>query len=206
MTARWLLLIASLGIASYARADFVLADESVLIDSNLAIRFTQKQIDHTSVEVRNGFLRWAATRSGRRLLRHFTAHEYRIVVREDAEEPAIGRAPEPTMIMFLTASDHTKVKSYDLILNPMPWKPPPGTLLMPNEPSSTTDLIAAAWAAEMLHIELYARGIRLPHHHRDDFQEAWMIIAAELGFPAMTHGDEEPARSHDWRRAARQRR
>jgi hypothetical protein len=51
-------------------------------------------------------------------------------------------------------------------------------------------MMAAAWAAEMLHIDFYARGISLPHHSRSDFQSEWLIIATQLGFPNLPHEDE----------------
>ena len=57
--------------------------------------------------------------------------------------------------------------------------------------------MAAAWAAEMLHIDFYARGIALPHHERDDFQERWMAVAGQLGFGRMTHGMEHDDRSSE---------
>ena len=51
--------------------------------------------------------------------------------------------------------------------------------------------MAAAWAAELLHIDFYSRGISLPHHQRADFQREWRAIAEELGFPTMPHGEDE---------------
>jgi hypothetical protein len=51
--------------------------------------------------------------------------------------------------------------------------------------------MSTAWAAEMLHIDFYARGIPLPHHERPDFQERWQSVASELGFPVLQH-DTDP--------------
>ena len=168
----------------------VLAGEPIHFDSG-SVRFTPRQIEQTSEAVRAGLVRWAATRQGRRLLRHFTTAEYRIVVREDFDEPGIGRAPEPGILTFLATGDRAKTKTYELILNPTPWKLPAGATALPNEPATTADLLAAAWAAEMLHIYLYSKGIRLPHHERSEFQEQWLAVARELGFPGMTHGDRD---------------
>jgi hypothetical protein len=182
-----------------ARADLILAGEPVRLDSDFTIHFTKKQLAQASASIREGFVKWASTEQGKRLLRHFNTAEYQVVVREDLDEPGIGRAPEPGMIAFVTASDRTKVKVYELILNPTPWKLPLGTTALPNEPSSAADLLAAAWAAEMLHIDLYSKGVRLPHHARPEFQEAWRTVANELGFPAMTHGNDDRPR---WREGA----
>jgi hypothetical protein len=51
--------------------------------------------------------------------------------------------------------------------------------------------MATAWAAEMLHIYFYSKGISLPHHTRSDFQDEWRAMARELGFPDMRHDDED---------------
>lgn len=169
----------------------LLAGEPLQVGPDATVHFTKKQLAQSSASVREGFVKWASTQQGQRLLRHFAGAEYQVVVREDLDEPGIGRAPEPGMIAFVAAGDHAKVKVYELILNPTPWKLPPGTTALPNEPATAADLLAAAWAAEMLHIELYSKGIRLPHHGRPEFQEAWTAVAKELGFPAMTHGDDD---------------
>src|SRR5438045_2426515 len=72
-------------------------------------------------------------------------------------------------------------------------RPPPAdaTPMSLDEPSAPAQLMAAAWAAEMLHIDFYAHGISLPHHARADFQEQWREIARELGFPRLPHGDTD---------------
>ena len=72
--------------------------------------------------------------------------------------------------------------------------------------AQTADSAAVVWAInelgsgldvgrEMLHVDFYARGISLPHHQRDDFQSEWQAVAAELGFPALRHNDEDDRRS-----------
>ena len=94
---------------------------------------------------------------------------------------------------MVAATDHTKTKAYDLILNPT-FGLPKGVLSLSGEPSTPADMMAAAWAAEMLHIDFYARGISLPHHQRDDFQTEWEAVAAELGFPTLRHNDEDERR------------
>ena len=58
------------------------------------------------------------------------------------------------------------------------------------EPTTPAQVMAAAWAAEMLHIDFYSRGISLPHHSRTDFQTEWREVARQLGFPYLAHGDE----------------
>ena len=65
---------------------------------------------------------------------------------------------------------------------------------LPNQPATPADMMAAAWAGEMLHVDFYARGISLPHHSRDDFQTEWEAVAVELGFPALRHNDEDERR------------
>jgi len=69
-----------------------------------------------------------------------------------------------------------------------------GDTVKAGEPSTITEMMAAAWAGEMLHIAFYARGISLPHHQRADFQQEWHVMATELGFPNLAHddGDESP--------------
>ena len=58
---------------------------------------------------------------------------------------------------------------------------------MPDEPATPADVMAAAFGAEMLHIDFYSRGISLPHHERPDFQREWRAIAVELGMPGLRH-------------------
>jgi hypothetical protein len=64
----------------------------------------------------------------------------------------------------------------------------------PKGPASAAQMMAVAWAAEMLHVSFYAQGISLPPHSRPDFQDAWRRAASELGFPTMVHDDEDFSR------------
>ena len=141
------------------------------------------EIRNCSPATRDGFARWAATEHGRAIIQHFDG---RIVVSEDLNEDGAGRAPEPGLATL--ASIGTRV--YYLILNPN-FALPAGMVPMPNQPATPADMMAAAWAGEMLHVDFYARGISLPHHPRDDFQSEWEAVAAELGFPALRHNDED---------------
>ena len=71
-----------------------------------------------------------------------------------------------------------------------------GVVALRGHPTTPADLMAIAWAGEMLHIDFYSRGISLPHHSRPDFQEEWHRVAEELGYPSATHTDQvdEPMR------------
>jgi len=169
-------------------ASILLCGEPVDIRGD-RVQFTPKQTRESHAATRAGLVRWAATAQGREILRRFAAPEYQIIVIEDREEPSMGRAPQPGMLTFLNTNDAKKRKTYELILNPMPANVPPDATPLPNQPRTTADFMAAAWAAEMLHIYLYSKGIALPHHERGDFQEAWLAVATELGFPTMQHGD-----------------
>ena len=111
-----------------------------------------------------------------------------------------GRAPQPALATLVAASDHASVKGYVVIVNPE-FRVTKGRNVFPSgQPATQTDMMAAALAGEMLHVDFYSRGISLPHHQRDDFQEAWSLAAAELGFPGLRHDDAE---SGDWRHRQR---
>lgn len=177
---------------------FRLAGERIRFDPMLQPQFTENQIRNTSDATRAGLAKFASTEYGRRLIRRFSNSEYKIVVTEDADESGTGRAPQPGIATLAAANDRARVKTYDLILNPTTFHLPKGMTALPwHEPASAADVMAAAWAGEMLHIDFYSKGISLPHHQRSDFQEEWRILAEELGFPALTHddGDEGEARS-----------
>lgn len=198
MKARLLLAFAALAFGAAFRETpppraFVLADEPIVFDG-LRPRFSDRQLHGSTAATRIGLARWAATESGRALIAHFNTREYRVTVVESREEESSGRAPQPSIATLLSATDHAKVKQYELILNPEygghhAFDPVAG------EPSTPADMMATAWAGEMLHIYFYSEGISLPHHERADFQERWHTVAAELGFPSLRHdGGEEPDR------------
>ena len=174
-----------------ARA-FVMAGESVRFDEKLLPHFTENQMLHTSLETRTGLVRWAETAGGRALIARFNAREYEIDIAEDVSEEGAGRAPQPALGTLVAAGDHGVVKRYVLILNPQSRIPPGRNVFPTAQPVTQTDLMAAAWAGEMLHVDFYSRGISLPHHSRPDFQEAWREVARQLGYPDMKHEDEEP--------------
>jgi hypothetical protein len=161
-----------------ARGAIVLAGETVRFDP--APRFTLRQLRHTAAATRAGLARWAATEHGRQIINALAPKEYDVMVLEDDADRSAGSAPQPSLAILASAGDHTKVKSYVVVLNPTFF-------------GATAELMSAAWAAEMLHVYFYTQGISLPHHPRRDFQEAWRAMAAELGFPAMRHDDEEEA-------------
>lgn len=151
-----------------------------------------REIQNCSAATRDGFVRWATTEHGRAIIEHFDG---RVVVTEDGNEGGAGRAPEPGIATLTSIGERV----YALILNPN-FALPPGIVPLPNQPVTPADMMAAAWAGEMLHVDFYARGISLPHHQRDDFQQEWEAVAAELGFPALRHNDDDE-RSYRHRRA-----
>jgi hypothetical protein len=177
--------------ALLAAAAFVLAGERVAFDAALQPQFTPHQIAATAPEVRAGLARWAATPSGRRLVARFDSDEYAIVIAEDPYEEGPGRAPQPALATLAAFADHGAVKRYDVILNPE-FRIARGRNIFPTrQPATQVDLMAAAIAGEMLHVDFYSRGISLPHHQRRDFQQEWRAIARELGYPDMKHEDDD---------------
>jgi hypothetical protein len=176
-------------VSSVALFAIYLASESVRLDAELRPTFSAHQIASCAASTRAGLARWAATAEGRAILARLRNDEYEVTIVEDATEPAIGRAPHPNAATLIAGE--TQLKRYTLILNPALAaqydNPQALDLGLPRTPA---DVMAAAWAAEMLHIEFYSRGIPLPHHIRDDFQERWRTVALQLGFPRMEHGTE----------------
>jgi hypothetical protein len=178
-----------LALALPLQAKILLAGEPVQIDAAQKVRFTDRQVKSTAVATRAGLDRWARTEQGRWLLRYFAARNLEIVVTEDASEPGSGRAPQPGVATLLASEKMVKV--YELIINPAPADVPKMMTTFAGHPSKTEDFIAATWAAEMLHIYFYTKGVLLPHHGREDFQNAWLAVASQLGFPTLQHGAEE---------------
>jgi hypothetical protein len=181
----------------------VLAGEPVHLDANARISFTPAQTRDTSAATRQGLVLFASTPHGRRLLRKFATNEYTIVVVENDESEDVGNAPEPGIATLVAASDHSINKQYEIVLHPLTFSIPEGATALPNQASTPADQMAAAWAAELLHIDFYSRGISLPHHQRDDFQREWHQIARELGFPTMNHGDDDETERAGVERARR---
>lgn len=170
-------------------AAFILAGEPVQFDGNVRPSFTKLQLTNSADATRAGLTRWAATPEGQRIIRRFDPKEFRVIVSEDFEEGGAGRAPQPGIATLAAAKDHSKLKTYSLILNPT-FGLDRGVVALPGYPTTAADIMAIAWAGEMLHIDFYARGISLPHHGRRDFQQEWRAVADELGFPALVHADE----------------
>jgi hypothetical protein len=168
-------------------ASLVLAGERVQFDSNFTPQFTVNQIQTTSAATRLGLTKWAMTSHGRTLIEYFAANGCEIEIIEDASESGMGRAPQPGLATLI--ANRTQRKTYEMILNPSYFALPQGMAPLPNQPATAADAMAIAWAGEMLHIYFYARGISLPHHPREDFQEQWQAIAAELGMSAVRHDD-----------------
>ena len=170
----------------------LLAGEPVHFDRDLSPQFTLAQLRGTADLTRAGLMKWAATDEGRQLIMRLKDASVEILVIEDAGEPGTGRAPQPGIATLLAAYDRTKIKRYELILNPyLAAEYGRYTSRALGEPVTPVDVMAAAWAGEMLHIDFYAQGIPLPHHYRPEFQERWQRVASELGFPIMRH-DTEP--------------
>lgn len=189
-----LLLIATTAAAA-TRGQLVLASEPIVFDSRFVPHFTPNQIANSNEATRLGLAKWAATARGRSLLEYFTTGAYRISVTEDTIDGGIGSAPQPGIATLVAAADGSVLKNYTLVLNPHLFSVPKGAVALPDQPSTPADVMAVAWAAEMLHIYFYSRGITLPHHPREDFQDEWRTIAAQLGYPALTHddGDDRPS-------------
>ena len=187
----------SLQTSSTNENGFRLASERIRFDANARPEFTENQIRYSAEATRSGLVKWAATPRGRSLILRFNSAEYDVTIREDDQDAGAGRAPQPALATLVAATDHTKTKAYDLILNPT-FRLPKGAIPVSREPSTPADMMAAAWAAEMLHIDYYARGISLPHHSRPDFQSEWHIMATELGFPNLPHEDESERPPRQW--------
>jgi len=166
-----------------------LAHERIAFDQkDCKPRFTQTQIDASAPAVRDGLQAFASTPIGCNAIRRLDTREYDVEVFEETLDNSTGEAPPPSIATIINAVDHAKVKSYELILNPA-FKRTTEIVVFNDEPVTPAQMMAAAWAAEMLHIEYYARGISLPHHSRADFQDEWREIARQLGFPRLPHGD-----------------
>lgn len=172
-----------------------LASESIRFDADLLPEFSEHQIQSTSRSTRDGLVKWAATAEGRAIIARLVRDEYEVTILEDAKEAGVGRAPQPSATTLYTHDNRKRLKRYDLLLNPAlaAQYDNPGALNL-GHPRTPADVMAAAWAAEMLHIDFYARGIALPHHERDDFQQRWFAVASQLGFPLMEHGRHHQSR------------
>lgn len=122
------------------------------------------------------------------MIARFRTPEYQVTIAEDDSEAGPGRAPQPGLATLMSAIDPTRVKEYTLILNPaLANQYGRADRFDLGEPATPRDVMAAAWAGEMLHIDFYADGIPLPHHKRPEFQRRWRTAAIELGFPGMRH-------------------
>lgn len=177
--------------STFIVAVFLLAGQPVHFDATGRPQFTASQVSATALPTREGLARWAVTGHGREIVAAFDVPEYVVDVIEDDTEEGMGRAPQPGIATLVAAVDHSKRKTYEVVLNPRFFRMPEGMTPLPNQISTPADMMAAAWAGEMLHIYFYARGISLPHHDRADFQSEWRGVAAELGMPSLTHGDED---------------
>jgi hypothetical protein len=171
---------------------FVLADEVIRFDADLRPQFSANQLRKTDEATRAGLIRWASTLEGKSIIARFQAEDREVIVIESADEPTIGRAPQPGFLTLLAAGDAKQLKTYRMIVNPTLAAQYRGSKSVDlGWPRTPADAMALAWAGEMLHIEFYASGIPLPHHHRNDFQERWRLVAQALGMPRGAHGTEE---------------
>lgn len=180
--------LAATGRSAPPAGGIVLAGDRVAFDGELRPRFTANQVTSTSAATRSGLERWARTAEGRSILRRFQEGERTVVVTEDVDEGTPGRAPQPGLQTLLAARNPKVRKRYDLILNPtIASQYNNASSIDLGLPRTATDVMALAWAGEMLHIDFYANGVPLPHHERSDFQERWLAVAAQLGLPNATH-------------------
>lgn len=186
------------------RRGFILADEGIRFDSDLRPQFSEHQTRASAEATRAGLVKWAATGEGKSIIARFQADDREVIVTESADEPTIGRAPQPGFLTLLAAGDRKQLKTYSLIVNPAVAaqydRPKELNLGLPQTPA---DAMALAWAGEMLHIEFYARGIALPHHRRADFQERWRLVAGALGMPRAQHVTDEDVRGYEARSSRR---
>lgn len=173
-------------IALAFRSALILASEPVVFDAAMAPRFTASQIGGSRAATRAGLARWAATVQGRAILASFDPREIAVNIVENGAEDGGGRAPQPAIATLVSASRHSILKSYVVIINPSLGIS--RVEAMPGAPASPADMAAVAVAGEMLHVAFYARGISLPHHERADFQREWREAAYELGYPSLKHG------------------
>src|SRR5216684_4744827 len=127
---------------------FVLAGEPLAFDAALRPRFSEGQLRLSAPSTRAGLARWAATPNGQRTLAHFNTDEFCVTVIEDSQESGAGRAPQPGLATLVAAAKHRTLKHYDLILNPG-YGANSGFDAVPGEPSTPSDMMAVAWAAEM---------------------------------------------------------
>jgi len=154
-------------------------------------QFTMRQVRQTADATRAGLTRWAATEHGRMVIASLASKEYDVVVLEDGADVSAGNAPQPGIATLAASGDHSKVKTYVIVLNPTFYAELKDMKPLRTEAGTLPELMSAAWAAEMLHVYFYAQGVSLPHHPRPDFQEMWRAMATELGFPTMRHDDED---------------
>ena len=171
---------------------FVLAYEEIRFDADSRPRFSAHQLSASAEATRAGLEKWAATPEGKSIIARFQVDDREVIVIESDAELTIGRAPQPGFVTLLAAGDRKQKKSYRLIVNPALAAQYHGSksidLGLPRTPA---DAMALAWAGEMLHIEFYAAGIPLPHHHRADFQKRWRLVADALGMPRVEHVTDE---------------
>jgi hypothetical protein len=173
---------------------FILCGERIRFASDFQPSFTARQLRESESATRDGLAKWAATKHGHRLIAFFDRGDFRINVTEDRFEDGIGRAPQPGLATLASIADSAKIRTFDLILNPRYFRLPAGMTPLLNMPATPADMMAAAWAGEMMHIELYAHGVSLPHHNRAEFQEEWRAVAEELGVSLLDHDDYDSAR------------
>jgi hypothetical protein len=170
----------------------ILADEAIRFDADLRPQFSAHQMRASAEATRAGLLRWAATGEGKSIIARFQAKDRQVIVIESGDESTIGRAPQPGFVTLLAAGDPKQLKTYWLIVNPAlaaQYDRPKGIEL--GFPRTPEDVMALAWAGEMLHIEFYAAGIPLPHHDRSDFQKRWRLVADALGLWRVEHVTDE---------------
>lgn len=170
---------------------FILAGEAIEFDADLRPRFTEKQVRETAASTRAGLVKWAATAEGKAIITRFQVSDREVVVTESGDEPSIGSAPQPGFLTMLAANDRAKRKTYQLVVNPsLAAQYDNKTAVHLGLPQTPADVMALAWAGEMLHIDFYANGISLPHHDRPDFQERWQEVVAAMGMPRVDHMTE----------------
>ena len=191
-------LLVSSAFASFAAesagsgSGFILADEAIRFDTELRPQFSAHQLRASAEATRAGLLRWAATSEGKSIIARFQARDRQVIVIESDDESTIGRAPQPGFVTLLAADDPKQMKTYWLIVNPAlaaQYDRPKAIEL--GFPRTQSDVMALAWAGEMLHIEFYASGIPLPHHDRSDFQKRWRLVADALGLWRVEHVTDE---------------
>lgn len=97
---------------------FILAGERLRFDAQLHPQFTPGQVARTAAVTRDGLVRWAGTEQGKAIIGRFEGGDREVTIVESEEEKGVGRAPQPGIATMVAVNDRSKLKRYELIVNP----------------------------------------------------------------------------------------